>query len=432
MTNTEKQTSSFMQEKLSRFANRISQNMSRPVAKFVRDMLFGICGTGTASIFNIAKHTKDKTSTKKTSERLYRNMGREGLDAELQAVLLDMVSSKIKRDSLIIVDESDIEKPYARKMEGLKLVHNGSKSIQTKGYNQLNIVACVDNERGCNLLPVCSDLISTDLETDSIKQILQDRLIDIAIKCGGKGIYVFDRAYDDRKMIGFLVENNMRFIIRGMGVRNIREGCEEKNFEQVVKDMKFQYELPGFKSGETFRCATRRIGVRTDDHPSKQAASVELSLVVVRKYIGNRKKGKDFYLLCNFADEKMTEAQIIQEAINNYRKRWKIEEVHRQMKQDLGWESIRLASYTKLKNLNMFLTLALYFIYSCKEIITKLAVAFPKIICYQTKDWAKLQQFIYYRISQVLQICYRISRHYDTSPYRADLIEPWQRKIRLV
>ena len=146
----------------------------------------------------------------------------------------------------------------------------------------------------------------------------------------------------------------------------------------------------------------------------------------------NRKKGKDFYLLSNFADEKMTEAQIIQGAINNYRKRWKIEEVHRQMKQDLGWESIRLASYTKLKNLNMFLTLALYFIYSCKEIITKLAVAFPKIICYQTKDWAKLQQFIYYRISQVLQICYRISRHYDTSPYRADLIEPWQRKIRLV
>ncbi|OQB90444.1 MAG: hypothetical protein BWX83_00845 [Candidatus Cloacimonetes bacterium ADurb.Bin117] len=182
MTNTEKQTSSFMQEKLSRFANRISQNMSRPVAKFIRDMLFGICGTGTASIFNIAKHTKDKTSTKKTSERLYRNMGREGLDAELQAVLLDMVSSKIKRDSLIIVDESDIEKPYARKMEGLKLVHNGSKSIQTKGYNQLNIVACVDNERGCNLLPVCSDLISTDLETDSIKQILQDKLIDITIK----------------------------------------------------------------------------------------------------------------------------------------------------------------------------------------------------------------------------------------------------------
>ncbi|MBW6514832.1 MAG: hypothetical protein K0B87_08780, partial [Candidatus Syntrophosphaera sp.] len=88
--------------------------------------------------------------------------------------------------------------------------------------------------------------------------------------------------------------------------------------------------------------------------------------------------------------------------------------------------------YTKLKNLNMLLTLALYFIYSCKDIIVKIAEAFPKLICFRAKDWAKLQQFVYYRISQVMQNCLSSSRHYDTSPYRADLIEPWQLKIRLV
>lgn len=432
MNKIEKETRGFMQEKLSRFAGRVSQDMSRPVSKFIRDMLFGICGTGTSSVFNIAKYTQDKTTTKKTSERFYRNLGREGLDAELQSVLLDMASSKIKSDSLIIVDESDIEKPYAKKMEGLKLVHNGSKAEQTNGYNQLNIVACVGDDQGYNLLPVSSDLISTAIEPDSTKQILQDRLIDIAIKCGGRGIFVFDRGYDDRKTIGFLVDNGMRFIVRGVGVRNIREGCAEKNFDQAVKAMRFQYQLPGFKPNETFRCATRRIGIRTDDHPSKRAASVEVSLVVVRKYVEDKRKGKEFYLLCDFADKNTTEEQVIKEAINCYRKRWKIEEVHRQMKQDLGWERMRLASYTKLKNLNMLLTLALYFIYSCKDIIVKIAEAFPKLICFKTKDWAKLQQFVYYRISQVMQICFRNNRHYNTSPYRADLIEPWQMKIRLV
>ena len=432
MNKIQKETRGFMQEKLSRFAGRVSQDMTRPVSNFIRDMLFGICGTGTASVFNIAKHTQDKTTTKKTSERFYRNLGREGLDTELQSVLLDMVSSKIKSDSLIIVDESDIEKPYAKKMEGLKLVHNGSKADQTNGYNQLNIVACVGDDQGYNLLPVSSDLISTAIEPDSTKQILQDRLIDIAIKCGGRGIFVFDRGYDDRKTIGFLVDNGMRFIVRGVGVRNIREGCAEKNFDQAVKAMRFQYQLPGFKPNETFRCATRRIGIRTDDHPSKRAASVEVSLVVVRKYVEDKRKGKEFYLLCDFADKNTTEEQVIKEAINCYRKRWKIEEVHRQMKQDLGWERMRLASYTKLKNLNMLLTLALYFIYSCKDIIVKIAEAFPKLICFKTKDWAKLQQFVYYRISQVMQICFRNNRHYNTSPYRADLIEPWQMKIRLV
>lgn len=148
-----------------------------------------------------------------------------------------------------------------------------------------------------------------------------------------------------------------------------------------------------------------------------------------RKYAGSRKKEKEFYLLCDFADKNMSEEQIIKEAINGYRKRWKIEEVHRQMKQDLNWESMRLASYTMLKNLNMLLALALYFCYSCKDIIAKIAEAFPKLICFRNKDWAKLQQFIYYRISRVMQICLRSTRHYDTSPYRADLIEPWQMKI---
>jgi hypothetical protein len=87
MNKIQKETRGFMQEKLSRFAGRVSQDMTRPVSKFIRDMLFGICGTGTASVFNIAKHTQDKTTTKKTSERFYRNLGREGLDTELQSVL---------------------------------------------------------------------------------------------------------------------------------------------------------------------------------------------------------------------------------------------------------------------------------------------------------------------------------------------------------
>lgn len=432
MYDTEKTTRSFLQAKLSGLSKEVSAGMSRPVAKFIKNMLFGIGGTGDVSVHNIAKNIRDNTSTKKTSERLYRNLGREGLDQELQAALLDIISSKIKQDTLIIVDESDIEKPYARKMEGCKMVHNGSKSMQTNGYNLLNFVACVESDKGYNLLPISSDLISTDIEPDSTKQIMYDKMVDINIKCRGRGLFTLDRGYDDRKTIGFMVENGMRFIIRGVGKRNIMEAQIEYDFKQVVNEMQFIYELPGFKAGETFRCATRRIGVRTDDHPSRKANSVEVSLVVVRIFRKGDQKGKDFYLLCDFADPGMSEQDIIQKAITAYRKRWKIEEVHRQMKQDFKWEKMRLASYTKLKNLNMLMTISLYFVYSCKDVIEKIAVAFPKIICFRPKDWGKLHGFVYYRIAQVLQICLSRTKHYDTSPYRADLIDPWQMKIRLV
>lgn len=430
--NTANETRSFVQEKLSSLSNKVSIAMSRPEAKFTRDMLFGICGTGSASVFNMAKLIQDNTTTKKTSERLYRNLGRKGFDGQLQEALMGLVCPKIKSDSLILVDESDIEKPYARKMEGCKKVHNGSKATQTNGYNMLNIVACIEDSKGYKLLPVCSDLISTAIELDTTGQILQDRLVDINIHSRGRGIFVFDRGYDDRKLLGFLVENGMSFIIRGMGTRNIREGEEEINFGQAVGKMTFQYVMPGLKEGETLRCATRRIGIRTDDHHSKKANSVEASLVVVRRFKGNRQKGKDFYMICDFGDKEMSEMEIVRKSVEGYRKRWKIEEVHRQMKQDFQWEKMRLADYTKLKNLNMLMTISLYFVYSCKDVIEKIAAAFPKLVCFRKKDWSKLDKFMYYRLCQVIRLCLSSVRHYNTSPYRADLIEPWQMKIRLV
>ena len=432
MTKTEKQTSSFVQAKLLNLVYKVSQGMSRPVTKFIRDMLFGICGNGAASVHKIAQNTLDGTSTKKTSERLYRNLGREGLDEHLREALMDIVCPKIKKDSLIIVDESDIEKPFAKKMEGCKPVHNGSKGKQTYGYNLLNIVVCVEEDQGFQLLPVSSDLISTDLELDSTKQLMHDRLVDINIKSNGRGIFVFDRGYDDRKTIGFLVENGMSFVIRGVGKRNILEGTTEVNFKQAINSLEFAFELPGFKPGETLRCATRRIGIRTDDHPSSKANSVVASLVVCRKFKNDSQKGKDFYLICDFANPGLSDLEVIQKAINTYRKRWKIEEVHRQMKQDLQWENMRLASYIKLKNLNMLLTISLCFIYSCKDMIEKIAEAFPKLICYRKEDWQKLRKFVYYRLCQVLKFCLQRVTHYNTSPYKDDLIDPWQMKIRLI
>ncbi|MDD2229550.1 MAG: hypothetical protein PHY48_09075 [Candidatus Cloacimonetes bacterium] len=105
---------------------------------------------------------------------------------------------------MFIVDESDIEKPYATKMEGCQMVHNGSKSEQANGYLLLNVVALTARQDGYNLLPASSILFSPKMELDSAKQVLQDKIIDQQIAFRNKGIYVFDRGYDDRKLIGFL------------------------------------------------------------------------------------------------------------------------------------------------------------------------------------------------------------------------------------
>jgi len=420
-----------MQVKLSNYCKKVSHKFYVPEQKFIKDIVSGIVATGSMSVFNIAKHTKDKTTTKKTSERFYYNLHREGFDEQLRTALYEIVCPQIKDDTIIICDESDIIKTHAQKMEGLSMVRDGSTGKQAPGYDLLNFIALSEETAGYSLLPVTSMLIAQDLELDTIKQMVNDRVVDIAIHSNGKGIFTFDRGYDDRKLIGFLRDNEIRFIIRGMGKRAIRDGQQELNFKQYVSEMNFRYVMPGFKAGETLKCAIKRIGVRTDDHPSKKANSVEVNLVVVRNYKRNKQKGKDFYLLCDFAKEQLTEQEIIAKAVKGYRKRWKIEEAHRQMKNDLKIERMRLASYTGLKNLNMLMWVALYFIYSIKKYIIKIAQAFPKLICFTTKDWKRLFEFAYYRLSQFLSLCFLGVRFYDKSPYKGKWTEKQQLTISL-
>jgi hypothetical protein len=430
MWNEQNTTRDFVQAQLSGFSKRASEGCSKPVQKFYKDTLFGICATGSPSIHNIAKLLQDKTSTKKTSERLYRNLRREGIAEHIDHKLMDMLKPIVKKDTLFIVDESDIEKPYAKKMEGCQMVHNGSKSEQTNGYLLLNVVALTARQDGYNLLPASSILFSPKMELDSAKQVLQDKIIDQQIAFRNKGIYVFDRGYDDRKLIGFLKDNAVSFVIRGMGTRAVKEGLLETNFKKVVEDMRFKYRFAGFKAGETFHCATRRIAVRTDGHPSKHSNSVELSLVVARKYKRGAQRGKDFYLLCDFDDPNMPEQELIAKAIDTYKKRWSIEEVHRQMKQSMRWESMRLASYQGMKNLNAFMALALFFIYKCKNHIHILAAGFPKIIQYIKSDRYKPKEFVYYRIAEVVAICITLVVQYKRRPNIQERRDREQIKIR--
>ncbi|MDD2230007.1 MAG: transposase, partial [Candidatus Cloacimonetes bacterium] len=229
---------------------------------------------------------------------------------------------------------------------------------------------------------------------------------------------------------GFLKDNAVSFVIRGMGTRAVKEGLLETNFKKVVEDMRFKYRFAGFKAGETFHCATRRIAVRTDGHPSKHSNSVELSLVVARKYKRGAQRGKDFYLLCDFDDPNMPEQELIAKAIDTYKKRWSIEEVHRQMKQSMRWESMRLASYQGMKNLNAFMALALFFIYKCKNHIHILAAGFPKIIQYIKSDRYKPKEFVYYRIAEVVAICITLVVQYKRRPNIQERRDREQIKIR--
>ncbi|GEM_PF-4580470 len=61
------------------------------------------------------------------------------------------------------------------------------------------------------------------------------------------------------RYIGCVSVQGIRFVIRGKGDRAVKEGLEEINFNKIVSEIKFKYELPGLKANEVFRCIARNV-----------------------------------------------------------------------------------------------------------------------------------------------------------------------------
>ena len=102
----------------------------------------------------------------------------------------------------------------------------------------------------------------------------------------------------------------------------------------------------------------------------------------------------------------MCDYEIVTKALISYRKRWKIEEVHRHFKQSYGWEDMRLMTFTRLQNLNVLLLIAMSFLYSLDQYILELGELYQRLI-YDTKKIKDIPEFIYYRLSLVIKELFR-------------------------
>ncbi len=71
---------------------------------------------------------------KKIIERLSRQLNRPGLREQVTENMLDLAAKRIDEETLLVLDPTDISKPYARKMEYLARVRDGSDGVIRDRY----------------------------------------------------------------------------------------------------------------------------------------------------------------------------------------------------------------------------------------------------------------------------------------------------------
>ena len=98
------------------FSGKLCADMGKVLTRFVGEMVYGLQCRGSVRLSEIARSLNEKTSLKKRIDRLSRNLGHSALADTLGRAVLVEGAPRIEKDTLLIVDPTDITKKYAKKM----------------------------------------------------------------------------------------------------------------------------------------------------------------------------------------------------------------------------------------------------------------------------------------------------------------------------
>jgi hypothetical protein len=216
-----------IKRRLYSFAHRLASPFSDARRRgFVRDMLGGLVIGGHVHLTRIARAIGDGTDNVHSVEkRLSKHLGSHHWDmSPLGDQLLAQAAGLVTDDTLIVADLTDIAKYYARKLEGLGRVHDGSDPEKRTAPGYVLFEAYV-RVRRWQLFPLVLEPLKTysGAPTSENAEIIA-HVLRVHQATGGKGTWVVDRGFDRRNLFAPLVGARVAFVARLQGDRHVRSG----------------------------------------------------------------------------------------------------------------------------------------------------------------------------------------------------------------
>jgi hypothetical protein len=315
-------------------------------------MLYGIQASKDVKLSNIARSLNEEIPLIKTETRLSRHLGRVDLTEPINGKLIAEGSKRIQQETVIALDLSDLDKPYAEKMEYLALVRDGSTGeTKSKGYWLLDVLGA--DVEGEDLIPLYGELYSQQADhfRSENRQIL-NAMDRVMAGIGLKGIWAIDRGGDRSRLFKGFLDRKIRFVVRLVGDRDlILQDGQKKNALKIAWGCHcpHQRELRIEKDGET-----KKKTISVGQLRVKLPFSGEPLFLVVVKGWGE----KPMMLLSNV----VVQSQGVMRILEIYLTRWKCEESYRFIKQAYNLEDVRVLSYTALRNMMVLVQAVFHFV----------------------------------------------------------------------
>ena len=337
-----------LKAQLTRFTCELPAGLSKPLRNFVGEMLFGIQASQGVKLSNIARTLQEELPLLKTEDRLSRNLQAEELETHLRQGLLRLGRRRVDTNTVLCLDLSDVRKEYARKMEFLDQVWDGSAGEVHPGYWLCSVLGA--EVHGSELTPLYQQLFSVRAQDFvSENDELLSAIDQLRAQTRGRGIWAMDRGGDRRKLLEPLLERRERFVMRSTGLDRQRHRVTLHHLGACCR-LRYQAKIIKIENRQE-KVYALRYGAEPFRLPGREE---QLLLVVVAGF------GQEpLLLLTNLCG--VRDSQSLWWIAQIYLTRWKIEETFRFVKQSYPLEDIRVMRYQRLKNLVLLMTAAAYF-----------------------------------------------------------------------
>ena len=347
-----------MKREILNFSEKIAKKLSKSEKKFIQDIEYGIAASGSCLISDISRSLNEDIKLKNTIERLCDNLNSFDDTETLYNNYIEEIGNIYGKEPVVLFDDSDISKVYGKKFEDLDDVIDASSQDKkvTKGYHVCEATILTEKEN--QLISVYSQIYSCKSKDFKSMNDYTFKSIEAAKKVlNRKFIGVFDRGYDNNKIIDYMDDNY--FVIRMNDRRVFLFKGKKKNVYEEAKKRKGKIRMTlWFDDNEEYEVYISHTKV-TLPHNGKDYELV---------FCYGLSEERPLILLTN---RKIHSKDDVIKVVRLYFSRWRIEEYFRAKKQEYKFENIRLRTLKGINNLNLFLTIHLGHINKLAEEINR-------------------------------------------------------------
>jgi len=390
-----------LRTKLSKFSGYVSKNFDKTCRRFISEAIYGILSSQSVMLTEIGRSLETEVPLKKIEEHFCRQLKKNEIWGNIHEQVLSDAAPYIKDDTLLILDLSDLFKKYAKKMEYLATVRDGSEGGDlVNGYWTTQVVGAELDKN--EVLPLYHELYSQDAPDFKSENIQIIKAIDmVSGHSNNRGIWIIDRGGDRNILYDNLLspKSKKRFVVRLVGHRNLLY----RNSKELSLKLAYQCKKPYSETiikeengkEKVYHISYGYIPVKLPGHDD------QLYMLVVEGF-----GTKPMMLLTT--EPLKRKRKVLYRVLGYYLKRWSIEETIRFIKQTYDMENIRVLKYVRLRNMMALLLAVFYFIAAKLDTVQKLKIMTGHVLK-QAKRVFGVPDFKYYALGDGISAVFKRS-----------------------